>query len=190
MSKIGQKSIEIPQGVTLTIEKKTISIKGPKGEYTVTLPKSLEAVSENGSILIKRSDDEKKTKSLHGLYRQLVFNGVSGVTAVWQKRLEVVGTGFSVKLKGEDLEFKLGFSHPVVFKKVTGVSYQVEGNTKVIVSGVDRQLVGQVTSQIKLLKEPDAYKGKGIRYEGEKLRLKPGKKAKALGAPGAPAGAT
>ncbi len=99
----------------------------------------------------------------------------------WQKRLEVVGTGYNVKLQGEDLVFKLGYSHPVVFKKVTGIKFQVEGNNKVIIEGVDKQLVGQIAYQIKMLKKPDVYKGKGIRYEGEKLRIKPGKKAKAAG---------
>lgn len=184
MSKIGQKMIEIPQGVQIAIDKKTITVKGPKGEYSVTLPEKLEGVMENNSVLIKRANDEKGTKSLHGLYRQLVFNGVSGVNQLWQKRLEVVGTGFNVKLQGEDLVFKLGYSHPVIFKKVSGISYQVEGNTKVVVSGVNRQFVGQIAHQIKLLKKPDVYKGKGIRYEGEKLRIKPGKKAKAAGATG------
>jgi large subunit ribosomal protein L6 len=142
---------------------------------------------ENNELIIKRSNEEKKTKSLHGLYRQLVYNGVSGVEKLWEKRLEVVGTGYNVKLQGEDLVFKLGYSHPVVFKKTPGVSYQVDGNTKVIVSGVDKQLVGQIAHKIILLKKPDVYKGKGIRYEGEKLRIKPGKKAKAAGATTGPA---
>ncbi len=182
MSKIGQKTINIPQAVQLTVAKKTITVKGPKGEHTVVLPKELEAIIENNELVIKRSDEEKKTKSLHGLYRQLVFNGVSGVEKPWEKRLEVVGTGYNVKLQGENLVFKLGYSHPVTFKKVQGISYQVDGNTKVIVSGIDKQLVGQIAYQIILLKKPDVYKGKGIRYEGEKLRIKPGKKAKAAGA--------
>lgn len=185
MSKIGQKKIELPQGVTLTVDRKTVSVKGPKGEYSITIPDKLEAVMEENNLVIKRNDEDKKTKSLHGLYRQLVFNGVSGVNALWQKRLEVVGTGFNVKLKDEDLVFKLGYSHPVVFKKIPGIIYQVEENTKVVVSGIDKQLVGQVAHQIKLLRKPDVYKGKGIRYEGEKLRIKPGKKAKAAGATGA-----
>lgn len=182
MSKIGQKTISIPQGVTYTAEKKTVTVKGPKGEYKVTLPDVLEAIIENNSVLVKRVNDNKKTKSMHGLYRQLIFNGVSGVNELWKKRLEVVGTGFNVKLQGEDLLFKLGYSHPIVFKKIPYIVYQVEGNNIVVVSGVDKQLVGQVAYQIKLLRKPDVYKGKGIRYEGEKLRIKPGKKAKAAGA--------
>lgn len=187
MSKIGQKTIEIPQGVTCTVEKKTVAVKGPKGEFTLNLPESLEAKMDTNTILIQRKGEDKKTKSLHGLYRQLVFNGVMGVNEHWKKRLEVVGTGFNVKLQGEDLVFKLGYSHQIVFKKVPAIIFQVEGNNTVVVSGVDKQLVGQIAHQIKLLKKPDAYKGKGIRYEGEKLRIKPGKKAKAAGATGAAA---
>jgi len=189
MSKIGQKVIEIPTGVQVVVEKKKIAVKGPKGEYSINLPEGLDAVNENNTILIKRSTETKEIKSLHGLYRQLIYNGISGVNQLWQKRLEVVGTGYNVKMQGEDLVFKLGFSHPVVYKKVPGVSYQAEGNTKVVVSGVDKQLVGQIAHEIKLLKKPDAYKGKGIRYEGEKLRIKPGKKAKAAGATGGGAAA-
>lgn len=185
MSKIGQKIISIPQGITCTAIEKTITVKGPKGEYTVTLPDVLEAVIENNSVLVKRINENKKTKSMHGLYRQLVFNGVSGVNELWKKRLEVVGTGFNVKLQGEDLVFKLGYSHQVVFKKVPGIVYQVEGNTIAVISGVDKQFVGQIAHQVKILKKPDVYKGKGIRYEGEKLRIKPGKKAKAAGTAGA-----
>lgn len=181
MSKIGQKPIEVSTAVQVSIDKKTINVKGPKGEYTLVLPETLEARMENKILIIKRTDETKSTKSLHGLYRQLVFNGIQGVGDLWQKRLEIVGTGYNVKLQGEDLIFKLGYSHPVVFKKTPGVSYQVEENTKVIVSGVDKQLVGQIAHQITLLKKPDVYKGKGIRYEGEKLRIKPGKKAKAAG---------
>ncbi len=182
MSKIGQKPIEVSTAVQISIEKKTINVKGPKGEYSVQLPDTLEVNMSDNNILIKRADETKRTKSLHGLYRQLVYNGIQGVEHLWQKRLEIIGTGYNVKLQGEDLIFKLGYSHSVVFKKKPGVSYQVEENTKIIVSGVDKQLVGQIAHQITLLKKPDVYKGKGIRYEGEKLRIKPGKKAKAAGA--------
>ncbi len=182
MSKIGQKQIEVATGIHVSINNKTVAIKGPKGECRIQLPLALEAIMDKNTILIKRSNETKSSKSLHGLYRQLVFNGIKGVETQWQKRLEIVGTGFNAKLQGEDLVFKLGYSHPVVFKKTPGVSYQVEENMKVIVSGVDKQLVGQIAHQIILLRKPDVYKGKGIRYEGEKLRIKPGKKAKAAGA--------
>lgn len=182
MSKIGQKTIKIPEAVQITINNKEIIVKGPKGEGKIVLPTQLEAAMKDGEMTIKRLNDDKETKSLHGLYRQLVYNLVVGVEKLWEKRLEIVGTGYNVKLQGEDLVFKLGYSHPVIFKKVPGITYRVEGNTKIVVSGIDKQLVGQVAHRIILLKKPDVYKGKGIRYEGAKLRIKPGKKAKAAGA--------
>src|SRR3989344_5586731 len=124
----------------------------------------------------------KKVKALHGLYRTLISNAMQGVVTPWQKRLEIVGTGYNAKMQGEDLALKVGYSHPIVFKKVTGIKFQVDGNNIIIISGVDKQLVGQVAHQIKTNKKPDPYKGKGIRYEGERLKLKPGKKAKTAGA--------
>lgn len=182
MSKIGQKIIEIPANVQITIVGKKVTVKGSNGECAIELPKTLEFTKEANSLTLKRAKEDKKTKSLHGLFRQLVANAVAGVEKPWQKRLEVVGTGFNVKLQGEDLVFKLGYSHPVVFHKAQGVKYQVEGNNKVVILGIDKQIVGQVAYQIKMLRKPDVYKGKGIRYEGEKLRIKPGKKVKTVGA--------
>lgn len=181
MSKIGQKTITLPKTVTFNIDGKKINVKGPEGEIMIELPESIDIVLNEGVVSINRANDEKKTKSLHGLYRQLVANAVTGVEKPWEKRLEIVGTGYNVKMQGEDLVFKIGYSHPVVFKKQPGIKYKVEGNTKIVVLGADRQLVGQVAYQMKLIKKPDAYKGKGIKYEGEKLRIKPGKKAKAAG---------
>lgn len=186
MSKIGQKQIEVSSAVTAEVTQNKIHIKGPLGQVSIELPNGLEATKKENVISIKRLKEDKKTKSLHGLYRQLIYNAVTGAEKAWEKRLEVVGTGYNVKMQGEDLIFKLGYSHPSLFKKVPGISYKVEGNNKVVVSGSDKQLVGQVSYQIKSLRKPDAYKGKGIRYEGEILRIKPGKKAKAAGgAPGA-----
>ena len=182
MSKIGQKLISVPANVTVTIDKKQIFIKGPEGEMQFHVPPGIHPEKNENEVILKPQSQEKKIKSIHGLYRQLIYNAVTGVVKPWEKRLEVVGTGFNVKSQGEDLVFKLGFSHPVVFKKVDGIRLKVEGNTKVIVSGIDKQLVGQIAYQIKILKKPDAYKGKGIRYEGEILRIKPGKKAKIAGA--------
>jgi len=182
MSKIGQKLISLPENVTVTIAKKQITIKGPEGEMQFRVPPGIHLEKNESGVILKTQSEEKKIKSIHGLYRQLIYNAVTGVVKPWEKRLEVVGTGFNVKSQGEDLMFKLGFSHPIVFKKVDGIRFKVEGNTKVIVSGIDKQLVGQVAYQIKLLRKPDAYKGKGIRYEGEILRIKPGKKAKVAGA--------
>lgn len=182
MSKIGQKTILVPSQVSVTVQNNTVTVKGSKGELTITLPKELSVKKEGSEITVIRNNEIKQTKSLHGLYRQLVYNAVVGVETPWTKRLEIVGTGFNVKLQGEDLYMKLGYSHPVIFKKITGLTYTVDGNTKIIVSGCDKQLVGQTAYQIKLARKPDVYKGKGIRYEGEKLRIKPGKKAKAAGA--------
>ena len=181
MSKIGEKIIEVPDGVNVGIEKNKVTVKGPQGELTVELPEKLEIVTQEKGLLVKRSDEEKKTKSIHGLYRQLVNNAIVGVQKMWEKKLKVVGTGYTVKADKEDLVFKLGYSHPVVFKKVPGVKFQVEGNNTVIVLSCDRQLVGEIAYQIKTLKKPDVYKGKGIQYEGEKLRIKPGKKVKTAG---------
>lgn len=189
MSKIGQKKIIVPKLVTVEEKDNTVMIKGAMGSIAIKLPNSLSLEKIEEELVLKRANDAKKTKSLHGLFRQLIQNAVTGVEKPWEKRLEIVGTGYNVKLQGEDLVFKVGYSHPVVFKAVTGLKYQVEGNNKLVVSGADRQLVGQVAYQIKMIKKPDVYKGKGIKYENEKLRIKPGKKAKAAGAAGSAPGA-
>jgi large subunit ribosomal protein L6 len=179
MSKIGQKAITIPGSIQLQLDKKSLNAKGSKGELSVTLPEGLSFEKVNDTTLeVRRVNDKKELKALHGLFRSIAFNAVEGVDKGWQKRLEIVGTGFNVKLQGEDLVFKIGYSHPVIFKKVQGIIYQVEGNSKVVISGADKQLVGQVAYQIKLIRKPDVYKGKGIRYEGERVRIKAGKKAK------------
>jgi large subunit ribosomal protein L6 len=182
MSKIGQKSITVPASVKLEVTDQKIKVTGPVGEINLELPATLALEKTDTGVVIKRKQEDKKTKSGHGLYRQLLANAVAGVEKPWEKSLEVVGTGFNVKMQGEDLIFKVGYSHPVVFKKQDGIKYKVEGTNKVTVAGSDKQMVGQVAYQIKLIKKPDVYKGKGIKYEGEKLRIKPGKKAKAAGA--------
>ncbi len=178
MSKIGKKLINLGEKVSVTVDKKNITIEGPEGKILMTIPSEIDIETTDKTIWVKRKDDSKKAKSLHGLYRQLINNAIIGVERLWQKQLEIVGTGYNVQLKGEDLVFKLGYSHPVLFKKVPGIKFQVEGGNKIIVKGVDKQLVGQVAYQIKMLKRPDVYKGKGIRYKDEKLRIKPGKKVK------------
>lgn len=178
MSKIGQKAIPVPKTVQVSIQGNLVIVKGSKGELKIEIPKHITAVQEQESLVIKRANDNTKSKADHGLYRSIIANAVTGVEQPWTRRLEVVGTGFNVKLQGQDLLFKIGYSHPVVFKKIDGISYQVDGNTKCIVSGIDKQLVGQTAYQIKMIKKPDVYKGKGIRYEGEVVRIKPGKKAK------------
>lgn len=182
MSKIGEKPIKVGPAIKVEINEKKLKVTGPKGEKEIIIPDILDVIYQDNQIVLKRKSEDKKTKALHGLYRQLISNVLIGVEKLWEKRLEIVGTGYNAKLQGEDLVLKLGYSHPVIFKKKEGVSYQVVGNNQIVVSGVDKQLVGQVAYQIKILKKPDAYKGKGIRYLGEKLRIKPGKKAKATGA--------
>ncbi|OGK51332.1 50S ribosomal protein L6 [Candidatus Roizmanbacteria bacterium RIFCSPLOWO2_01_FULL_41_22] len=179
MSKIGQKPVQVLNTVQIAVSGESVHFKGAKGEMTLTFPqKVLEIKQEEGVFLVKRKGNNAKDKALHGLYRSLFANAIFGVEKGWEKRLDVVGTGFTVKLQGQDVVFKLGFSHPVVFKQVAGVQYRVEGTNKVVISGVDKQLVGQVAHQIKMIRRPDVYKGKGIRYEGEVIKLKPGKKAK------------
>lgn len=182
MSKIGEKPIIISPAVSLKIEDNNVNIKGPQGEMSFIVPKELTLIRRENNLILERKNNEKKVRSIHGLYRQLINNAVSGVEKIWEKKLEVVGTGYTVKLQGEDLVFKIGYSHLVTFKKQPGIKYQVEGNNKVTVAGFDKQLVGQVAYQIKMIRKPDVYKGKGIKYLGEKLRIKPGKKAKAAGA--------
>lgn len=180
MSKIGQKALVVPATVTLTVEGNVVSIKGKEGLLTVALPQgiTIEKGTEPNTYTVLRRSDTKDLKSLHGTLRTLIDNAIVGVEKPWEKRLEVVGTGFNVKMQGKDLVFKVGYSHPVIYTAKEGVTFSVDGNTKVIVQGRDKQLVGEIAHKIKMLKKPDAYKGKGIKYEGEKLRIKPGKKAK------------
>lgn len=178
MSKIGQKAIPVPKSVQTEIQGNTVTVKGSKGQLTVDLPSTISVSKDLDNLVVTRSKETNDVKAFHGLFRSLIANAITGVEQPWIKRLEVVGTGYNVKMQGQDLLFKIGYSHQVVFKKVEGITYQVDGNTKVIVSGIDKQLVGQVAFQIKTLKKPDPYKGKGIRYEGEVVRIKPGKKAK------------
>lgn len=177
MSKIGQKPITIPTTVTADIAGSMVTIKGKEGEMKILLPEGITAAKEDASLVVKRAGDAKKMKSLHGLFRSLLANAVLGVETPWEKKLEVVGTGFNVKLQGEDLVFKVGYNHPVVFSKVDRVKYAVEGNNKVTLKSVDKQLVGEIAYKVKMIRKPDVYKGKGIKYAGERLRIKPGKKA-------------
>ena len=189
MSKVGNVPLQIQSTVQVKLDGNAIEVSGKEGKLSFVVPDSLTINQEGDKLFVKTKNTNlpsgrygKKIKSLHGLYRQLIFNALKGVETPWSKKLEVVGTGFNVKMQGEDVVFKIGFSHPVVFKKKANIKFQVEGNNKVVVSGIDKQLVGQVAFQIKMIKPPDSYKGKGIRYEGEVIKLKPGKKVKAAGA--------
>lgn len=182
MSKIGEKKIKVEAGVTVDIQGNSVHVKGAKGELKVEVPMVLKIVQDGDMLSVTRVRDDKKTKSLHGLFRSLISNAVEGVQKHWEKKLEIVGTGFNVKMDGQGLALKTGFSHPVIFKAREGVTYNVEGTNLITVSGVDKQLVGEVAHLIKIIRKPDPYKGKGIRYAGQYLKLKPGKKAKAAGA--------
>lgn len=178
MSKIGELPIVVGQEVEVQIKDGEVFVKGPAGSINIEIPRQIEVVMQEKTISVKRRRNNSKTVALHGLIRTLINNAVVGVKNPWKKTLEVVGTGYRAKMQGEDIVFEVGYSHPVIFSKREGVSLSVEGKNKVIVSGVDRQLVGEVAKQIKMIKKPDPYKGKGLRYEGEYIKLKPGKKAK------------
>ncbi|WP_084102319.1 50S ribosomal protein L6 [Demequina sp. NBRC 110051] len=178
MSRIGKYPVPVPAGVDVTIDGAVVSVKGPKGtlSHTVAAPISVEQ-GETG-IEVKRPDDERLSKSLHGLTRTLIANMVEGVTKGYEKKLEIVGTGYRVALKGSDLEFALGFSHPVVVAPPAGITFTVEGPTKFSVAGIDKQQVGEVAANIRKIRKPEPYKGKGVRYAGEQVRRKAGKTGK------------
>ncbi|MFC5992679.1 50S ribosomal protein L6 [Pseudonocardia hispaniensis] len=179
MSRIGKLPITVPSGVDVTIEGRTITVKGPKGtlSHTVVEPITVER-GEDGAVLVKRPDDERKTKAYHGLSRSLVNNLVIGVTAGYEKKMEIHGVGYRVALKGSSLEFALGYSHPVLVEAPEGITFAVESPTRFSVSGIDKQVVGETAANIRKLRKPDPYKGKGVRYAGEVVRRKVGKTGK------------
>ncbi|MCX7996343.1 MAG: 50S ribosomal protein L6 [Patescibacteria group bacterium] len=179
MSKIGYKEISVPQSTTVTITDRAVTVKGSKGELAFAIPPGISVEQTDGILRVRRANERKETKALHGLFRSILANAVRGVESPWEKRLQIVGTGFNVKMEGENLVFKVGYSHLVTFQKPPGVVFKTDGPNKIIVSGIDKQLVGEIAHRIKCIRKPDAYKGKGIRYEGEEIKLKPGKKAKA-----------
>ncbi|MEU5257679.1 50S ribosomal protein L6 [Amycolatopsis sp. NPDC021455] len=179
MSRIGKLPVAVPSGVEVTIDGQHIKVKGPKGtlEHTIAEPITVER-DEDGTLLVKRPDDERNSKALHGLTRTLVNNLVVGVTAGYEKKMEIHGVGYRVQAKGSDLEFALGYSHPVKIEAPEGITFKVETPTRFSVSGIDKQKVGQISAVIRKLRRPDPYKGKGLRYEGEKIRRKVGKTGK------------
>ena len=180
MSRIGRLPIPVPSGVDVAIDQATVTVKGPKGtlSHTVATPIVVEK-GEDGVLDVTRPDDERISKSLHGLTRTLVNNMVVGVTDGYEKRLEIVGVGYRVLSKGPtQLEFQLGYSHPIVFDAPEGITFTVEGPTKLGVVGIDKQLVGEVAAKIRKLRKPEPYKGKGVRYAGEQVRKKVGKAGK------------
>jgi large subunit ribosomal protein L6 len=178
MSRIGRQPIPVPSGVTATIEGQEVTVKGPKGSLSLTVAEPIVVSQEDGSIVVTRPDDERASRALHGLTRTLVSNMVTGVTQGYEKGLEIVGTGYRVAAKGTDLEFQLGFSHPVLVKAPDGISFQVDSPIKFKVMGIDKQQVGEVAANIRKIRKPEPYKGKGVRYEGEVVRRKAGKAGK------------
>ena len=179
MSKIGQKPVPIPSEVTVKVNQEEIIVSGLKGELKEKLFPELAVKIDKEKIIIERKKDSKKAKSLHGLFRSLVFNMVQGVSKGFEKVLELQGTGYRANLEGENLKLSLGFSHPVIVKPRPGIKFQVEESKIIKVEGINKQQVGQTAAEIRAIREPEPYKGKGIRYQGEKVRRKPGKAAKA-----------
>lgn len=179
MSRIGKQPVLVPAGVDVTISGQNVSVKGPKGTLALDIAEPIE-VSRNdeGAIVVVRPDDERRSRSLHGLTRTLVANLVTGVTEGYVRKMEIYGVGYRVQLKGSDLEFALGYSHPVLIEAPEGITFTVETPTKFSISGIDKQKVGQIAAVIRRLRRPDPYKGKGVRYEGEQIRRKVGKTGK------------
>jgi large subunit ribosomal protein L6 len=178
MSRIGKLPIPVPSGVDVAIDGRTVTVNGPKGSLSHTVAEPITVAQEDGTISVGRPDDERLSKALHGLSRTLIANMVTGVTAGYSKTLEIVGTGYRVTAKGSDLEFALGFSHPVVVTPPEGITFRVERPTQFVVEGIDKQKVGEVAANIRKLRKPDPYKGKGVRYQGEVIRRKAGKAGK------------
>lgn len=178
MSRIGRLPITVPAGVEITLNGNDVSVKGSKGELSHTVPNPIEVSLDEGTITVSRPNDERESRSLHGLTRTLISNMIIGVTDGYKKNLEIVGTGYRVQAKGSDLEFALGYSHPVAVKAPEGITLTVDSPTKLSVSGINKQRVGEVAATIRKLRRPDPYKGKGIRYAGEIIRRKVGKAGK------------
>jgi len=177
MSRIGKQPIPIPDGVEVSIEAGRVAVKGPKGELSERIPRDIEVVQEDGRLLVKRPTDRGEHRALHGLTRSLVANMVTGVTDGYAKTLEIQGVGYRAQKKGSDLELALGFSHPVPITAPEGIEFEVPQPTRIVVRGISKQLVGEVAANIRKRRPPEPYKGKGIRYEGEYVARKVGKRA-------------
>jgi large subunit ribosomal protein L6 len=177
MSRIGRKPVDVPDAVTVTVAPGNIAVKGPKGELTTTYSQDMTVSQEDGAILVARPTDRGEHRALHGLTRSLIANMVEGVTDGFEKRLEIQGVGYRAALKGKNLELALGFSHPVPIEAPDGIEFEVPQPTEIIVRGIDKQLVGQVAADIRKRRKPEPYKGKGIRYKGEQVLRKVGKRA-------------
>ena len=178
MSRIGKRPIPIPAKVSITIDGQHVQVKGPKGELSRTLPTGVKVVQEGDSILVQRENESRLARERHGLCRTLVANMVEGVANGYQKRLEIQGIGYRAQVQGKNLNMSLGYSHPVIFEPPEGIEFAVENNTNVIVSGIDKELVGNMAARIRASRPPEPYKGKGVRYAGEYIRRKAGKAGK------------
>ena len=178
MSRIGRMPIAVPSGVEVTIAGQLVAVKGPKGSLSLNVAEPIQVSQEAGVITVARPNEERVTRSLHGLSRTLVANMVEGVTNGYTITIEIVGVGYRVAEKGKDLEFQLGYSHPILFPAPEGITYKVESPTKLVISGIDKQLVGETAAKVKKLRKADPYKGKGLRLEGEKVLRKAGKAGK------------
>lgn len=179
MSRIGKQPIPVPAGVEVSIRGRTVTVKGPRGTLAHTIAEPIVVDrAEDGSLVVTRPDDERRSRSLHGLSRTLLHNMIVGVSQGYEKRMEIHGVGYRVVARGSDLEFALGYSHPVTVAAPDGVSFAVESPTRFSVQGIDKQLVGETAANIRRLRRSDPYKGKGVRYSGEKIRRKVGKTGK------------
>ena len=178
MSRIGRLPVTIPSGVQISIDGQQVTVKGPKGELSHEVRTPITVEQSDGTLEVKRPNDERVSRSLHGLTRTLINNMVLGVTEGYEKKLEIRGTGYRVLAKGENLEFALGYSHSITVEPPAGITFAVETQTKFSVQGIDKQLVGETAANIRKLRKPDAYKGKGVRYADEVIRLKAGKAGK------------
>jgi large subunit ribosomal protein L6 len=178
MSRIGRLPVVIPSGVDVTVDGRSVNVKGPKGELSLEVTAPIEVQNVDGVITVTRPSDEGEIRALHGLSRSLIANMVTGVTEGYRKTMEIVGVGYRVQAKGRDLEFALGFSHPVPIAAPDGITFRVESPTRFVVEGIDKQQVGEVAANIRKLRKPDPYKGKGVRYQGEQVRRKVGKAGK------------
>src|SRR5919199_5054513 len=178
MSRIGRLPINIPSGVDVTVDGRDVTVKGPKGQLALTVANPIAVAIEDGRVVVTRPDDERESRSLHGLTRTLIANNIQGVTQGYSKSLDVVGTGYRVQARGANVEFALGFSHPVVVEPPAGITFTVEGNNRLTVAGIDKQAVGETAANIRKIRKPEPYKGKGVRYTGEVVRRKAGKAGK------------
>ena len=177
MSRIGKKPIAIPDGVTVDVKPELVSVKGPKGELDQTVSGDMKVLSSDGTLTVERPTDRGEHRALHGLTRSLIANMVEGVTQGFEKRLEIQGVGYRARLQGKALELSVGYSHPVSVTAPDGIEFEVPAPTQIVVRGIDKQLVGEVAARIRRTRPPEPYKGKGIRYEGEHVRRKVGKRA-------------